>query len=405
MGPFLRLLAGPTPFLWTHFMKTSTSATAASPRSGRLAGMSWAHFLNDGAANYLPGVLPAILIALNLSVALSGTIMAALMLGQALQPLVGILADRVGGRVMVVIGLFGSSLGGAVIGFAPGFWSLIGVLVVIGVSNSFFHPQALTGVRWLGGKRPGMAMSVFLVGGEVGRGVWPALASWVVVQWGLTYLWVLTVPAFLTLPLLLKWAPDLPARHQKMAPIRWRQHSGPLSLLVAFSSLRSLMILSMVTFVPLMWAQAGGSLTEGASLITVMLVVGVIGNVGGGHLADRFGRRPLLVLAMLSSVVMLAAFIHSSGIWLWLTLGVLGISLFATLPLGILIAQDILPESRALGSGLALGLSNALGALGVMALGPVASVWGLQAPLWIALACGVITIPLALLLPEHDKAS
>lgn len=39
--------------------------------------MSWAHFLNDGAANYLPGVLPAILISLNLSVALAGTIMAA----------------------------------------------------------------------------------------------------------------------------------------------------------------------------------------------------------------------------------------------------------------------------------------------------------------------------------------
>lgn len=384
-------------------MDTSTTGAVAPPRAGRLLGMSWAHFLNDGAANYLPGVLPAILVSLHLSVALSGTIMAALLMGQALQPLVGILADRIGGRVMVAMGLFGSSLGGAVIGFAPGFWSLLGVLIVIGVSNAFFHPQALTGVRLLGGKRPGMAMSVFLVGGEVGRGVWPALASWVVVQWGLTYLWILTIPAFFTLPLLLKWAPSLPARDQKITPIQWRRHAGPLTVLVAFSSLRSLIIFSMVTFVPLMWTQAGGSLTEGASFITVMLVVGVIGNVGGGHLADRFGRKPLLIVAMLLSVVMLAAFLLASGIWLWISLGVLGISLFASLPLGILIAQDILPENRSLGSGLALGLSNALGALGVMALGPVASVWGLQAPLWVALACGVISVPLAALLPEHGK--
>lgn len=386
-------------------MDSSTTAAAVQPRSGRLAGMSWAHFLNDGAANYLPGVLPAILIALHLSVALSGTIMAALLMGQALQPLVGILADRIGGRVMVAAGLFGSSLGGALIGFAPGFWSLVGVLIVIGVSNSFFHPQALAGVRLLGGQRPGMAMSIFLVGGEVGRGVWPALASWVVVQWGLTYLWVLTVPAFFTLPLLLKWAPSLPARSEHVKPIHWRRHAGPLSLLVAFSSLRSVMIFSMVTFVPLMWTQAGGSLTEGASFITVMLVVGVIGNVGGGHLADRFGRKPLLILAMLLAVLMLAAFLLSSGVWLWVALGVLGICLFATLPLGILIAQDILPENRSLGSGLALGLSNALGAVGVMILGPVASIWGPQAPLWVALACGVVAIPLASMLPEHGKAS
>lgn len=386
-------------------MASSTTAPAVGLRSGRLAGMSWAHFLNDGAANYLPGVLPAILVSLHLSVALSGTIMAALLMGQALQPLVGILADRVGGRVMVAAGLCGSSLGGAVIGFAPGFWSLVGVLIVIGVSNSFFHPQALAGVRLLGGKRPGMAMSIFLVGGEVGRGVWPALASWVVVKWGLTDLWVLTIPAFVTLPLLLRWAPSLPARSAQVTPIHWRRHAGPLSLLVAFSSLRSVMIFSMVTFVPLMWTRAGGSLTEGASFITVMLVVGVIGNVGGGHLADRFGRKPLLIAAMALAVLMLAAFLLATGIWLWLSLGVLGISLFATLPLGILIAQDILPENRSLGSGLALGFSNALGALGVMILGPVASIWGPQAPLWVALVCGVVTLPLAASLPEHGKAA
>ncbi|KXS37805.1 MAG: MFS transporter, FSR family, fosmidomycin resistance protein [Halomonadaceae bacterium T82-2] len=382
------------------------ATTAATPRTqpGRLTGMSWAHFLNDGAANYLPGVLPAILVSLNLSVALAGTIMAALLMGQALQPLVGLLADRVGGRVMVALGLAGSSLGGALVGFTSDVWALLGVLVLIGVSNSFFHPQALAGVRRLGGDKPGTAMSIFLVGGEVGRGVWPAIASWVVVQWGLEYLWVLALPALLTLPFLLQWAPSLPPRDSDAAPIQWRRHTGPLTRLVAFSTLRSLMIFSVVTFVPLMWTQAGGSLTTGASFITVMLVIGVIGNVGGGHLSDRVGRRPLMLAAMAVSVVMLAAFLLADGLWLWIALGVLGICLFSTLPLSILIAQDILPENRSLGSGMALGLSNGLAALGVMALGPVAAEWGATAPLWVALAGGVVTVPLALGLPEHPRA-
>jgi len=386
-------------------MALTTTADKARPQPNRLAGMSWAHFLNDGAANYLPGVLPAILISMNLSVALAGTIMAALLMGQALQPLVGLLADRVGGRIMVVAGLAGSSLGGALVGFVSGFWSLLAVLALIGISNSFFHPQALAGIRQLGGKKPGMAMSAFMVGGEVGRGVWPVIASWVVVQWGLGYLWILTLPALFTLPLLLRWAPKLPARTTHATPIAWRQHAGPVSRLVAFSTLRSLMIFTIVTFVPLAWAQSGGSLTTGASFITVMLVVGVIGNVGGGYLSDKIGRRPLLIAAMSLSSVMLAAFLLASGGWLWVVLGVLGISLFATLPLSVLIAQDILPENRSLGSGLALGLSNGLAALGIMALGPVAAHWGPEAPLWVALVGGIISVPLAMGLPEHAQPS
>lgn len=382
-------------------MALATTAKHARPQPNRLAGMSWAHFLNDGAANYLPGVLPAILISLNLSVALAGTIMAALLMGQALQPLVGLLADRVGGRIMVAGGLVGSSLGGALIGFVSDFWSLLAVLALIGIANSFFHPQALAGIRQLGGDRPGMAMSIFLVGGEVGRGAWPAIASWVVVQWGLGYLWVLALPALLTLPLLWQWAPQLPARTLDATPIAWHQHAGPMARLVAFSALRSLMIFAIVTFVPLMWTQAGGSLTTGASFITVLLLVGVIGNVGGGHLSDKVGRRPLLIAAMSLSTVMLAAFLLTSGGWLWIVLGILGISLFATLPLGVLIAQDILPENRSLGSGLALGLSNGLAALGIMALGPVAALWGPTAPLWVALIGGVISVPLAMGLLEH----
>ncbi|WP_280538837.1 MFS transporter [Chromohalobacter sp. 11-W] len=380
---------------------TATASSRSQSYPARLTGMSWAHFLNDGAANYLPGVLPAILISLNLSVALAGTIMAALLMGQALQPLVGIFADRVGGRVMVALGLAGSSLGGALIGFASGFWPLLGILMLIGISNAFFHPQALAGIRRLGGERPGTAMSIFMVGGEVGRGVWPALASWVVVQWGLGYLWLLALPALATLPFMLHWAPRLPPRAADATPIAWRLHAGPLSRLVTFSALRSLMILAVVTYVPLMWAQGGGDLTTGASFITVMLVVGVIGNLGGGRLSDRFGRRPVLIVAMSVSVIMLAAFLLAEGIWLWIVLGVLGISLFATLPLGILIAQDILPENRSLGSGMALGLANALAALGVMLLGPVAALWAPAAPLWIALGGGVISIFLVSGLPEH----
>lgn len=382
-------------------MTEPTEAADASLPQQKLWGLSWAHFLNDGAANFLPGVLPAILIHLDLSVALAGTIMAALLIGQGLQPFVGLVADRIGGRALILAGLFGSSLGAALVGVTDSVGLLIVVLLLIGVSNALFHPQALAGVRRLAATHQGSAMSFFLVGGEVGRGVWPVLASGVVMVWGLSALWVLALPAMFTLPFLLRWAPALPARHPDAAPIQWRRHARPLSLLVAFCALRALMIFSLVTFVPLIWARAGGSLTTGATFITVLMVVGVIGNLGGGWISDRVGSRPVLLAAMAAATALLALFVQLESAWMWIVCGALGIAVFATLPLTILIAQDILPENRSFGSGLALGLANALGAIGVMALGPVAAQFSPTAALWVAVGCGVIATMIAVVMPNH----
>src|SRR5699024_10655094 len=133
---------------------------------------AWAHFLNDGASNYLPGVLPAILISLNLSVSYAGVFMAALIVGQGVQPLVGLAADRSGGRASVVVGLRGTALGGAWIGWVPNAWTLVAVLIATGLCNALFHPRALVGVRTISGDRAGTFISIFLIGGEIGRGLW-----------------------------------------------------------------------------------------------------------------------------------------------------------------------------------------------------------------------------------------
>lgn len=381
-------------------MPHSTNNMPARP-GRRLGGLSWSHFLNDGAANYLPGILPALLIDLNLSVALAGAIMTALLVGQGLQPLVGLIGDRIGGRSLIVIGLFGSSVGGALISVIDSVALLFLVLLLIGVSNACFHPQALTSVRELGGKNRGTAMSVFLIGGEIGRGVWPVLAGWVVASFGRSWLWVLAVPAVLTLPLLWHWAPSLPARRKVTATIKWREHASPLSLLVAFCALRAFVTFAVITFIPVMWAARGGSLTAGASFITVLMVVGVIGNLAGGRMADFSGTRPILVGAMLLASLFLLLFLQLGGVWLWVVLGLMGIALFATLPLTVLIAQSLLPENPSFGAGMALGLANALGATCVMVLGPVADTWGPSAPLWVAAGCGLAATALAFVVPSY----
>lgn len=373
--------------------------TNASPHYLRLAGLSWLHFLNDGAANYLPGVLPAVLLAVGLDSGYAGTVMSALLIGQSLQVISGHLADHVGGRLLILFGLLGSSAGAAAIGWVDSVAALVPALLAIGLANALFHPQALAGARSLSASRPGLGMSLFLVGGEVGRGLWPLLASLVVVHLGLHGLWLLSLPALLSIALLWRWLPQQAPRPAHAERLKWRYHLGARCALVGFSLLRALAIFGTVTYVPELWEQGGRSLVDGAAAIAVLLVVGIVGNVGGGHLADRIGRRVVMAGSSLAGAILFVGFILAGSGWQWPLLGLLGIALFASLPLGILAGQDLFPENRSLGSGIALGLSNGLAALALLGLDPLARACGTDAVLWVLAAALLVSAAVPFALP------
>lgn len=362
--------------------------------------MSWAHFLNDGAANYLPGILPAVLVSLHDPISMAGVLVAALWIGQATQPLIGWLADQVGGRSLVVLGLLLSSLGGALIGIASSTWELVLVLIVIGLGNSCFHPQALAGVRRLSSSQKGLSTATFLVGGELGRGVWPTAAGLIGVGLGLHELWILAIPAVITAPLLARWAPSLPAKTTRSNPIRWREHAYPLSILVGYRGLQAFATFGLVTFIPILWHLRGGSLVAGASIITTMLVVGVVGNLAGGHLADKIGRRPVLLLSAAASAALTVPFAYVHGFWLWIVAAALGVAIFSSIAPSILIGQEIFPENRSMGSGIALGLANGVGALLVLLLGFSVSRSDLTPVFWVLAGASALCTAVALAFPK-----
>lgn len=336
----------------------------------RLLGLTWAHLLNDGAANYLPGVLPAVLVAVHEPVRMAGVLIAAMTVGQALQPVAGWFADRRGGRSLVVFGLLLSSTGGALLGLAPDTAVLIVTLLALGLGSAFFHPQALAGVRTLVQDRHGLRTSIFLVGGELGRGLWPTAASVVVSTLGLHWLWIVAVPGLVTAALLYRWVPDLPPRPGAGgAPIRWRHHGRPLALLTTYRSIRALTTYGVVTFIPILWHLRGGTLVAGASIITTMIVAGVVGNLWGGHLADRFGRRPVLVGSAIATAALIVPVFELRGPAVWVVAALLGMALFLTASTTVLLGQDIFPENRSMGSGIALGMANGIGAVLVLGVG------------------------------------
>lgn len=68
------------------------------------------------------------------------------------------------------------------------------------------------------------------------------------------------------------------------------------------------MLYAISAYVPVLWHMRGGSLNAGAALITVLMVVGLIGNLAGGRMGDNMGRRRIVGLAMILAVLAMAGF-------------------------------------------------------------------------------------------------
>ncbi len=371
----------------------------------RLVGMTWAHMVNDGATNYLPGVLPAILLDAHEPLSLAGSLIAALAIGQALQPFIGWISDRVGGRSILITGFAMTSLGGALLGETHSMVLLVMLLLMIGVGTSLFHPQALAGIRSITHRRRGLRTSIFLVGGELGRGLWPTLASLIVAHLGLGYLWIIGIPGLITVGLLFHWAPSLtpkpkPATKAKAKRSGETKRLLPLSILIAYTGLRAFAIFGLVTFIPVLWHERGDSLVEGASVITVILVVGIVGNLSGGHLTDLLGKRLILVGSAAAVAALIVPMGYVQGLGVWIIAGVLGCVLFMTLSTTIMIGQDIFPENPSLGSGIALGLSNAIGAVIVLLGGLVIGANHIHIAFIAMAVASVISMLIALAFPK-----
>jgi len=360
--------------------------------------MSWAHFLNDGSANYLPGILPAVLISLHQPASMAGALMAALLIGQSLQPLMGWIADRIGGRGMIILGLAASSAGGALLGLAHHVAALVGLLMLIGLGNAMFHPQALSAVREAARSRQGLALSIFLVGGELGRGIWPVLTSMLVVRWGLPSLVVLALPAAVTLPWVVRRAPRQETRRQTGGRVEWPV--VPALLLMGLAGVRSTVTYCLVTFIPLLWQFRGGSLVGGASIVSTLIALGIIGNLGGGHLMDRFGKSPVLLISTLLTAALVPAVGYVPGYWIWVTAALAGITLFAGASPTISAGQEIFAANPSLGSGIALGLANGIGAVLVLVVGMFVNPGDIHPVFWLL---GAVSLLSTLFLPPLSR--
>ncbi len=375
-----------------------------SLRGGPLATASFtaAHLINDTYPNLYPILLPELMAAMHFGTAAAGLISTfTSFTTQLLQPFTGYQADRLGGRWFVVGGLLvGSILTALALALAPTYAFLLIALLISGVGNAAFHPHASSIVGGLARKYKGFGMSLFMIGGNLGRALAPVLAAGAFLLGGRHGLLAVAIPGLIMAGVMSWVLTPAPAPRPKMAPmltpefLAGAKQSGNLLVVVG---LRAMTTLSTLTLVPIWWKALGRPMAETATMLSLLFVVGSFGNVAGGALSDFFGAKPVLIGSAVFSSAALSLFLATPKTALSLLLvALLGGALYSTGGVVMVFSQALFPNNRGLASGLTLGIGNTLGALGVAGIGLIADRHGPAAGLWVTAMALLVSVPFVL---------
>ncbi|MGB2874080.1 MAG: MFS transporter, partial [Gaiellaceae bacterium] len=256
------------------------------------------------------------------------------------------------------------------------------------------------------GRRRASGMSLFSVGGNLGFALGPTVTTPLVLAFGLTGGLLLAVPClavalllFAAAPFLGSFVPDDGSR----ALADGDDRPGALVLLLGVVAFRSVAWFGLVTFVPLWEVSLGHSKAHGSHLLSLMLLAGGLGTLAAGPIADRIGRRPVLVTSMLAVGPLTLAYVLAGGVLGAVALALVGVCVIGTFGVTMVMSQEYLPRRIGMASGLSIGLSIGLGGIAAVGLGAVADSVDLRTAMYVAAAAAVPGFVLAALLPSSRE--
>ena len=368
-----------------------------------MALLTGGHLATDLASGTLPALLPFFKDRFDLSYTLTALlILASTFASSIIQPFFGHWSDRYRLAWMLPAGIILAGLGIALGTIMPTYPLLVLFVVLSGSGIAAFHPEASKCASFASGERRASGMSLFQVGGNVGFGLGPIVAvplvNWLGMEGGL----LIAVPTTIVGLILLRKLPQLArlgtGTHARTAR-EGENNPRALALLLTVITLRGTLTFGLVTFVPLYVVSLGHSKSYGSHLLALMLLTGGAGTLVTGPLADRVGRRPVLIVSTLLGGLFTVLFIQVDGVLGAVGLVGVGLCTIATYAVQTLMCQEYMPRNLGMASGLAIGLSSGLAGLAAVVLGAVADSIDLKTALWVLVAAPVVGFLLSLKLP------
>lgn len=359
--------------------KTIASDRINYPTMGVL---SVAHSLNDLYSNYIPALLPFLVISLGVNATKAAILVSAFSLTSSFaQPIFGYFLDRQGIRWLVHVGTLWMAVWLSLSGYITQFPLLVMICALAGLGTAAFHPQASTMISVISKQKRAILLSLFIAFGNIGFALSLLVLPPFFEHFGLKATLFTIIPGIIVAVLLYFFAPKQEYLKGRATPFSEvlssiRSASKELFIIISVIAIRALVYTGILTMFPLYFSNMS-LIVSWNNLMFIMLFCGAIGGVIGGLLSDRFGRKKLTVFSLILTTPLLYAFINTSGLLSTVLLALAGASLLSSFSVTVIQAQEAIPNNKSLASGISMGFANGIGSLLVIPVGRIGDLYGL----------------------------
>ena len=390
----------------TAAVSPGLSVPQARTTAAALALLSAGHFAIDLYTAALAALQPALVDRLHLSLTQAGILGGLLITSSSVaQPLYGYLADRFHSRLFTVLAPATAGVFLSALAVAPSFGWLLVLVGIGGAGAASFHPQASARVTQGVVTSRGTWMAIFISAGTLGMAFGPTFFSWMPAWLGYERTYWAAIPGLLVSGLLWFSLPEAPRTAQtgskrfNIDELRsvWR----PLALLYFCVYIRSVVQVTYAQFLPLYLHRERGLAVSSANyVLSIYLLFGALGGFAGGRLADWIGGRRVIMISMLGSVPFLLVFFHAGGMWSYAGLLGGGVMLLFTIPVNVVMAQELAPGQTGTVSALMMGFAwGTSGLVFIPLTGWLADRWSMHTALGLLAVVPLVGFELARRLP------
>ncbi len=352
-----------------------------------LLAICFCHLINDMLQSLLVATYPTLKAEFHLTFAQVGLVTLAYQLtASLLQPLVGLYADRrptpfslPGGTLFTFTGLM-------VIASAQAYGTLLAGACVLGMGSSVFHPESSRVARMAAGGRPGLAQSLFQVGGNAGSALGPVAAAVIVLRWGRRGMGAFSLVALISTGVLVgvglwyrrhgllrlasRAAPEASPPHASLSGARVRAAIAVLLALIFSKFVYLAGFTSYYTFY--LMHRFGVPVVDAQMHLFAFLAAAAGGTLAGGPLGDRFGRKQVIWFSILGVLPFTIALPYADLFWTRALSVVIAFILASAFPAIVVYGQELIPGRVGLVAGLFFGLSFGAAGFGAALMGRLA---------------------------------
>ena len=350
----------------------------------------------------LPSLIPIIRNEFNVGLDTLGFVVtiSAFMFGLGAIP-AGWAEKRFGGRQLLLIYQFGSSLSAILVALSSSFEMMVISLGLMGFFCSIYHPAGLTLISHRINKLT-KGMAVHGIFGSTGSALGPILATAVaaLISWRASYAvlgtfnGILAISTFFAIPY--RRRADIP--EEEFANHEEKTNKPALILYFLTNAFLGMAYYGFTTFMPVHFADNTNSLLPSMSanmkaglFPTMVFIAGIGGQLIGARIGDRFHKPTALLWIILANIPFFILMGYTTDLFLVLSSLMLGVAYFSNQPIGnTLIAQFTRSQNRGLGYGISFFLSFGIGSLAAGFSGIIAVKMGVSA---VFPSMGLLLIP------------